>query len=108
VPAHAVVPSATRDPDGGALFTSWYRLRDRFLYDDAGAAQPTQRTGRVDAPSPAEVSARHAALWIAPESAELAAGIQEHVRSEPEWYRRAELLDGDLHPRLLEALDRAT
>lgn len=103
VPAHDVVPTPVRDAEGASLFTSWYRLRDRFLYDDAGAAQPVQRTPRTTAPTPAEVYARHAALWIAPECATLAAGIQQHVRSEPEWYRRARVVDGDLSPAVLES-----
>lgn len=105
VPAHAVVPVPTRDPDGAALFTSWYRLRERFLYDDAGADLPRARTPRSDAPSADEVHARYAALWIAPESANLAADIQARVRVEPEWYRRATLADGDLAAALLRLAD---
>lgn len=107
VPAHPVVPTPLRDAEGAALFTSWYRLRDRFLYDDAGAPLPTQRTARVAAPTPADVAARHAALWIAPESAALAASIQEHVRSEPQWYRGATLVDGDLRSLAAPAAVRA-
>ena len=69
-----------------ALLTSWYRLRDRFLYDDAGAPCPVQRTARREAPTPAEIHARHAALWIGPEAARLAADIQDYVRSAPDWH----------------------
>lgn len=103
VPTHTVVPAAMRDPEGAALLTSWYRLRERFLYDDAGAARPTLRTPRVEAPGADEVQARFAALWIAPESAELAAGIQARVRDERQWYRRATLADGDLAAALRAA-----
>jgi pimeloyl-ACP methyl ester carboxylesterase len=107
VPEHAVVPAATRDPDGASLFTSWYRLRDRFLYDDAGALEPKQRTARRDAPTPDEVNDRHAALWIAPECASLAAEIQQRVRAEPQWHRRTTLLDGELRADVLDSLDAA-
>ena len=86
VPELPVVPAATRDADGAALLTSWYRLRDRFLYDDAGAPCPVQRTARREAPTPAEIHARHAALWIGPEAARLAADIQDYVRSAPDWH----------------------
>jgi pimeloyl-ACP methyl ester carboxylesterase len=106
VPPHAVVPAPTRDTDGAALFTSWYRIRERFLYDDAGAACPRARTARAEAPPADDVHARYAALWVAPESAALAADIQARVRAEPEWYRRATLADGDCAtalPRLADA-----
>jgi pimeloyl-ACP methyl ester carboxylesterase len=96
VPRHAVVPTPTRDAEGAALFTSWYRLRDRFLYDDAGAAQPVQRTSRTEAPEPDEINARHAALWIGPESATLAAALQNHVCEMPDWYRAIRVTDGEL------------
>lgn len=86
VPAHPVVPAPLRDAEGAALLTSWYRLRDRFLYDDAGAPCPVQRTARLEAPAPAEVHARHAALWIGPEAAQLAADIQDYVRAAPGWH----------------------
>jgi pimeloyl-ACP methyl ester carboxylesterase len=108
VPPHDVVPAAVHDAEGGALFTSWYRLRERFLYDDAGAAAgPKQRTGRTTPPTPEEVYARHAALWIAPESALLAAEIQQCVRAEPQWHRRTTQLDGDAGAGLLDSLDAA-
>jgi pimeloyl-ACP methyl ester carboxylesterase len=87
VPAHPVVPAPLRDAEGAALFTTWYRLRDRFLYDDAGATGPVQRTARLEAPSPAEIHACHAALWIGPEAAQLAADLQDYVRSTPGWHR---------------------
>ncbi|MEN9314843.1 MAG: hypothetical protein RIS35_1236, partial [Pseudomonadota bacterium] len=96
VPAHPVVPLPVHDAEGAALFTSWYRLRDRFLYDDAGASRPTQRTARLEAPSAAEVNDRHAALWIGPESATLAGGLQEHVRANPRWHGNARIADTDL------------
>ena len=96
VPAAPVVPFAPHDAEGAALFTSWYRLRERFLYEDAGAAQPTQRTARAQAPTAAEIHARHAALWIAPESATLAARLQEHVRANPQWHDRARVADTEL------------
>ena len=104
VPAHAVVPKPLRDTEGGTLFTTWYRLRDRFLYDDAGAPRPTQRTPRIEAPTPEDVHARHAALWMAPESADLAAELQDHVRAQPHWHHGAKIIDGDLRPNLLESL----
>ncbi len=96
VPAHPVVPLPVHDTEGAALFTSWYRLRDRFLYDDAGAPRPTQRTARPEAPAAAEIHARHAALWIAPESATLAASLQEHVRVNPLWHGSAHIADTEL------------
>lgn len=96
VPAAPVVPFAPQDAEGAALFTSWYRLRDRFLYDDAGAPRLTQRTARVESPTAAEIHARHAALWIAPESATLAAQLQEHVRANPHWHRGTHIADGKL------------
>lgn len=88
VPDHDVVPTANRELEGGALFTSWYRVRDRFLYHDVGAQLPRQRTSRVQAPSAAEVHERYAALWIGPECAALASSLQAHVRAQPDWHRR--------------------
>ena len=96
VPTHAVVPTPAHAAEGAALFTSWYRLRDRFLYDDAGAPRPVQRTARLDAPSPEEISARHAALWIGPESATLAAALQQQVREMPGWHDSLRIHEGDL------------
>lgn len=88
VPAHDIVPVARRELEGSALFSSWYRVRDRFLYHDAGGEQPRQRTSRVHAPSAVEVHERYAALWIGPECAALASDLQAHVRANPDWYRR--------------------
>lgn len=88
VPDHAVIPVPERDPDGASLLTSWYRLRELELYDDAGAAEPRQRTALREAPDAALVQARHSALWIAPESALLAAALQDYVRENPNWYRQ--------------------
>lgn len=88
VPDHAVIPVPERDRDGASLLTSWYRLRELELYDDAGAAEPHQRTPLREAPGTALVHARHSALWIAPESALLAATLQDYVRENPNWYRR--------------------
>ena len=80
VPQRPVVPTPVRDEDGGALFTTWYRLRDRWLYDDAGSPAPTQRCRGKRLPDAHELHARYASLWIGPEAATLASALQEAVR----------------------------
>jgi pimeloyl-ACP methyl ester carboxylesterase len=83
VPDELVVPAPVRDADGASLFTTWYRLRDRWLYDDAGSPAPVQRRRSSRLPDARELHARHAALWIGPESARLAAALQDAVRRRP-------------------------
>jgi pimeloyl-ACP methyl ester carboxylesterase len=105
VPECPVVPTPVRDADGAALFATWYRLRDRWLYDDACSAAPRQRRRPAPLPDALELHARHAALWIGPEAATLAAALQDAVRRDPGACRAAAVVEAAPDP--LAALDMA-
>jgi pimeloyl-ACP methyl ester carboxylesterase len=105
VPDAPVVPMPVRDADGASLFATWFRLRDRWLYDDAGSPTPRQRRRPERLPDALELHARHAALWIGPGAATLAEALQDAVRRDPAACGRAAVVATAPDP--LAALDAA-
>jgi hypothetical protein len=69
------------DPDGGALFSSWYRLRDLRYYESLDDGLPRRRWPGADAECDvASLYAAHKGLWLAPECADLVTLLQESFR----------------------------
>lgn len=76
-PKERLVPKPWADPDGGALFSSWYRLRDLRYYDDIEQGIPRSRRPNMVAEfNTQRLYAAHKGLWLAPESSDLIAVLQ--------------------------------
>jgi hypothetical protein len=72
-----LVPKPWADPDGGALFATWYRLRDLRYYDEIAQGIPrSRREGAVSEFDTQRLYAAHKGLWLAPESSDLITLLQ--------------------------------
>ncbi len=72
-----LVPKPWADPDGGALFATWYRLRDLRYYDEIEQGIPrSRRDGAVSEFDTQRLYAAHKGLWLAPESSDLITLLQ--------------------------------
>ncbi len=76
-PKERLLPKPWADPDGGALFSSWYRLRDLRYYDDIEQGIPRlRRVSMVTEFNTQRLYDAHKGLWLAPESSDLIAVLQ--------------------------------
>jgi pimeloyl-ACP methyl ester carboxylesterase len=76
-PKERLLPKPWEDPDGGALFSSWYRLRDLRYYDDIEQGIPRlRRVSMVTEFNTQRLYDAHKGLWLAPESSDLIAVLQ--------------------------------
>lgn len=81
VPAQALLIKPFADPDGGALFSTWYRLRDLRYYETLEQGVARRRIAGADTECDVDaLYAAHKALWLAPESADLVTALQESFR----------------------------
>ena len=76
-PRERLIPKPWTDPDGGALFSTWYRLRDLRYYDDVEQGIPrSRRESAVSEFNTQRLYAAHKGLWLAPESSDLITALQ--------------------------------
>jgi hypothetical protein len=76
-PRERLIPKPWADPDGGALFSTWYRLRDLRYYDDVEQGIPrSRRESAVSEFNTQRLYAAHKGLWLAPESSDLITALQ--------------------------------
>jgi pimeloyl-ACP methyl ester carboxylesterase len=76
-PQERLVPKPWADPDGGALFSTWYRLRDLRYYDEIEQGIPKlRRENAVSEFNTQRLYDAHKGLWLAPESSDLIMALQ--------------------------------
>ena len=76
-PRERLVPKPWADPDGGALFSTWYRLRDLRYYDEIEQGIPkSRRENAVSEFNTQRLYDAHKGLWLAPESSDLIMALQ--------------------------------
>jgi len=81
LPRQPLLQKPWADPDGGVLFSSWYRLRDLRYYESLDDGLPRRRWPGADAECDvASLYAAHKGLWLAPECADLVTLLQESFR----------------------------
>jgi pimeloyl-ACP methyl ester carboxylesterase len=76
-PRERLVPKPWADPDGGVLFSTWYRLRDLRYYDEIEQGIPRlRRESMVSEFNTQRLYDAHKGLWLAPESSDLIMALQ--------------------------------
>ena len=76
-PRERLVPKPWADPDGGVLFSTWYRLRDLRYYDEIEQGIPRlRRESAVSEFNTQRLYDAHKGLWLAPESSDLIMALQ--------------------------------
>ena len=79
-PRDALLPVPTEDPDGGALLSTWFRLRDLQWYEDVSNGLPRRRRRGAHEDLRALYDA-HRDLWLGPDAAQLLALLQAAWRA---------------------------